>query len=111
MDEPADAGDHQQHHDRELIDLQRVVGAEGARGDPGEIRVNPGNLAGVEASELANHLGRGQERKPSRAERDAVGCRARPAPAENAVGRRAEQGQQRNDPEMFEHEHSVVARA
>ena len=34
VDEPADAGDHQEHHDGELVDLQVEAGAEIAGDDP-----------------------------------------------------------------------------
>ena len=44
MNQPADTGDHQQHHQRQLVDLQRVIGSKGAREDPGEVRASPGNL-------------------------------------------------------------------
>ena len=47
----------QQHHQRELIDLQRVVRAEGARRNPCEIGMNPGYLRGVQSHELTDQLG------------------------------------------------------
>ena len=62
MDQPAHAGDHQQHDHGELVDLQREIGAEVAGVDPGEVVLNPGNLRRAERGELANGFERGQER-------------------------------------------------
>src|SRR4029077_9079452 len=46
VDEPADAGDHQEHHDGELIDLQIEAGAEIAGEDAGKVLLHPGNFFG-----------------------------------------------------------------
>ena len=95
VNEPADAGDHDQHHHGERIDLQGIVGAEVAGDDPGEIGARPGNLRRAELRELARQLRRGQSREAGRAQRDGVGRAARPVAAEKAVGCRAQQRQQR----------------
>ena len=54
-------GDHQQHHDGELVHLQREIRAERPGGHPGEVDFRPGNLIGGELREFADRFERRQE--------------------------------------------------
>ena len=58
----ADAGDHQHHQDRELVDLERGVDLEVADRDPGEIRLHERlRLAGLDHLDEDRHAeGKGQ---------------------------------------------------
>jgi hypothetical protein len=106
MDKPADAGDHQQHHQRELIDLQREIRAEAAGRNPCEVAGrHPRQLIRAQMEKLARKLEHRRERQACGAERDHADALLAPAAAEQAIGRRAQQGQQRNDPQMFEYGH------
>src|SRR5690349_22657976 len=106
MNEPADAGNYQQHDQRELVELQREAGAEAAGLDPGEIGLQPGNSIGAERQELARYFQGGQKSEAGAAQRDGVDGAARPAGPKNPIGGRAQQGQQRNDPQALEYQHS-----
>ena len=106
MDEPADAGHHEQHDQRELIDLQSEIRAQAPSLDPGEVRPQPGNLIGAEAGELATHFEARQKREAGTPQSHGIDGAARPTRAKNAVGGRAQQGQQWNDPEVLEYQHS-----
>ncbi len=61
MNQPAHAGDDEQHDHGELVDLQREIGAEVSGVDPGEVGLHPGNLRRAERGELPNGFERGQE--------------------------------------------------
>src|SRR5579862_3976892 len=110
MDQHADEGNHEQHDDGELIDLQREIDAEGAGDHPGEIVADVGNLIGAQLKELANELGHGEKGKRDGADGDGVDRRLRPALAEKAVDRRTGERQRENDPEMAEYRHQNLSR-
>ena len=106
MNQPADAGHHQQHDQRELIDLQSEIRAEAARLDPSEVRPQPGNLIRTEVRELARHFEGGKKREAGAAQSNGIDGAARPPGDKNPIAGRAQQRQQRNEPEVLEHRHS-----
>ncbi len=105
MDEPAHASDDEKHDDGELVDLKIEAGTEGACGDPGEELLHEGNLVGRKLREFADSLERAGEREARRADGDGIDDVVRPFGAEQTVDGRAEQGQERNDPEIVEYRH------
>src|SRR6202011_2938631 len=68
VDQPADAGDDQEHHYGQLIDLQVEAGAEGTRGDPGKKLLHEGNLLGRELKKFADGFQGTSEREACRAD-------------------------------------------
>ncbi len=106
MDEPADAGHDEQHDQRELIDLQGEIRAQAPSLDPGKVGAQPGNLICAEAGELASHFEACQKREAGAPQSHGIDGAARPTRAKDAVGGRAQQGQQRNDPKVLEYQHS-----
>ncbi len=105
MDEPADAGDDEKHHYGELVDLEIEAGTEGSGGDPSEELLDEGNLLGRELREFADRFEGASERETCGADGDVVDYVVRPFAAEQAVNGRAEQGQERDDPEIVEYRH------
>jgi len=105
VNEQADASDDEKHDDGELIDLQVEAGAESAGRDPGKIRLHPGNLLRRELGKFADGFEGKGKRKARRAKGDRVDDFVRPFAAEQAVDGRAQQGQERDDPEIVEYRH------
>jgi hypothetical protein len=56
VDQPANAGNDQQHDHGELVHLEGEVRAKSAGGDPCEIGLDPGNLVRGKREELAHGL-------------------------------------------------------
>ena len=52
--EQADEGDDAEHDDGELVNLQCEIHFELAGGDPGEVGLDPGDLAGGKLREFAD---------------------------------------------------------
>src|SRR6185295_17819786 len=63
MNEPANAGDDEQHDQRQLVHLERKIHTEVAGVDPGEVGAYPGELYRGETREFAGQLRRGEEGK------------------------------------------------
>src|SRR2546429_975983 len=101
VDQPAHSGHHQHHHHRELVHLQIEAGTEIARRDPREEFLVEQNLPGVD--KLAHCFECKEKRQSRRADRHAVDNFIRPFRAKKSIHRRAQQRQQWNDPQVFEH--------
>ena len=71
VNQPAHAGDDQQHDHGELVHLQREVRAESAGGDPREVGLGPGNLVRRKGQKFAHHFERREKRQRRRGKRDA----------------------------------------
>ncbi len=103
MDEEADAGDYEDHDDGELIHLEIEAGAEIAGDDPVEKFFAEGvAVLRVVIEEFADSFQSTREGNSRGGERDGVDDFIRPLPAEKAVDGRAQQRQQRDDPQMIE---------
>ena len=105
MDQEADAGDDQHHHDGELVELQVESRAEIAGHDPIEEFLRERLVTGPVSEEFAHRFQRAGERQARGAQRDGIDDLVGPLRAEQSIDGRAEQRQQRNDPEMFEYRH------
>src|SRR5450631_3442155 len=105
VDQPAYTGDDEKHYYRELINLQIETGAEGAGGDPGEELLHERDLLRRELRKFTDGFEGAGERQAGRADGDVVDELIWPFSAEQAVDGRAEQRQQRNDPEIVEYGH------
>jgi len=94
VDEESDAGDHEEHHPRELIHLHEHTRLEAARADPGE-ELPHVRLAVEHARE---HEARGEEREEESGNGDPVRG-VSDAPPEKRVGERAHERKERNQPD------------
>ena len=101
----ADEGDHQQHDDSELVDLQRETDAEASGGEPGEIILHPGNLIGGKPGEFADQLENREKGERHRADGDGIDDGLGPVLAQEPVDRRAGKRQRHDDPQMVEYWH------
>src|SRR5713101_9341631 len=101
VDEPADAGHHQHHDHGELVHLQIKARPEIPRSNPGEEFLAEENLPRFK--KFTHRLERAGERKSRRPQRHPVHGLVRPLGAKKSVDRRAQQRQQRNNPEILEH--------
>ena len=106
VDEEAHAGDDHQHDDGELVDLQVEACAEVSGNDPVKIVLRrERQFVGRKSEKFTHGLDRREERQPRRAKGDAIHDLVRPLAAQQAVDGRAEQRQQRNNPQMIEYGH------
>src|SRR5258708_25619211 len=101
VDEPADTSHHQHHHDGELVHLQVEARAEIPRSNPGEEFLVKESLPGFK--KFAYRLQRAGERHSRRSERHPVHSLVRPLRAKKPIDRRAQQRQQRDNPQKLEH--------
>src|SRR4029077_12931239 len=110
VNQQADERNGQQHHDRELIHLERKIHAKRACGDPREIVPHPRYLAGRQLHKFAHQLSNCHERERHRTDRNGIHRSLRPIVAQKAVDGGARQRQRENDPEMIEYEHQNLSR-
>src|ERR1700690_2850194 len=105
VDEEADAGDDQQHDQRELIKRVCKIRVKGRGGDPRRVSLNVGKggrrETGVDTQDQQKR--RSGEDQPNRRDQ-----RLRQAMAEQAIQQKADKGQNRNKPEMEAVVHSFI---
>src|SRR5215469_11491115 len=106
VNQEADPGDYQKHDYGEMIELQVETGAEATCDNPVEEGLHERLMILREViQEFADGFEGAGKREARGAQSDGVDQPFRPLAAKKAIDRRAQQRQQRNDPQMFEYRH------
>ncbi len=110
VDQEADAGDDQQQHGGQRVEGEAPIDheafaalGEGTQRHPLPDRDLGVALAGGQPAQLPHRAGAEQERGADRGAADQAHRPARDATAEETVDRHPDQGQQRDQPDQFEH--------
>ena len=104
MDKESDAGDHQQHHERELIEVESEICLDVSCADPSGQQLYVWNCQGREVDRDPKRHG-----ESTAAESECHRCNGSPLKlaAKKAIDGGADQRQQRNQPEMQVRGHSL----
>ena len=105
MHEQADKSDYQQHHDGQMVHLQRKIHFERAGHDPIEIILEKRKLIRGQQGKFPNGFEHGKEGQRNGPNPNGIYSHLRPVLAEQAVDRGAGQRQRENNPEMIEYRH------
>jgi hypothetical protein len=105
MDEEANAGDDQEHHERELVEGEREIGVEDGGGDPGAVALDVGQRERREAVIDAQNP---KKRSRGKDQRDSGDQRFGQAMAEEPVQQKADERQNRDEPQMKAVVHSFI---
>jgi hypothetical protein len=107
----ADESDHQQHHDCQMVHLQREIHLERTRHDPIEIILEKRDLPRRKKRKFADGFQYSKKRQGNRPDSNGVYDDLRPFLPEQAIDRRAGKRQRENNPEMIECRHQNFRRS